>query len=109
MLVLEIGRAFDRHPAADVRRRLLDLLRREAKAVAQDREVPIVESLVGASPSFSVQNSSPSTNLLNTNGSSNALGNAVSTREIASSSKPLALSVARLMCGASSSVPVPLA
>ena len=47
MLVFEVRRAFERHTAADMRRGFLDLLRREAKPVAQQGEVPVVELLVG--------------------------------------------------------------
>ncbi len=47
MLVLEIGSTLDGHAAADMRRCLLDLLRREAEPIAKNREVPVVKLVVG--------------------------------------------------------------
>ncbi len=47
MLVVEVGRTFERHATANVRRRFLDLLIRKPEPLAKDREVPVRELVVG--------------------------------------------------------------
>ena len=65
--------------------------------------------LPASMPSLSRQKSSPSVHLLKANLMSKAVGSAFSTLAMASSVKPLALSVVWLIAGACASVPWPTA
>ena len=107
VLGLEVRRAFDRHRAADVDVGGLDLALGEAD-VRQQVERRRGDHL-GADAELVAQSSSPSVHLLNANLMSKAVGSAFSTLAIASSVKPLALSVVWLMPGAWPSEPWPTA
>ena len=90
VLGLQVRRAFDRHRAADMHVRGLDLALGEAEVRRAGRRSGEA-SASAAMPSFSRQKSSPSVHLLNANLMSKAVGSAFSTLAMASSSKPLAL------------------